>query len=203
MTEIAVFDRDGQPQTLAWALAKYGPFVIYPAPPPPNGDPPQAWKLVALREKNDATFIARMTDADGNPVPGVRSCFYWPDAPDLIGAGPLGAPFDGITPNRAVSGYANGNGESGYPMGPGGHYNAAAGEHGPHAAWIHGPETRSDVFLGVGMIRQDHLHLDAEWRLLKDEGEQPGPKTELAALVARIADAIEAIADILEASANG
>jgi hypothetical protein len=185
MTEIAVYDRNGDPQTLAWALAKYGPFVIYPAPPPPDGDDnPQAWKLVALREKNDATFIARMTDADGAPVPGVRSCFY------------------GIRPNRAVSGYANANGESGYPMGPGGHYNPSAGQRGPHAAWMHGAATRSDVFLGVGMIRDDHLHLDAEWRLLDDEGDEETPKTELHTLLIRITEALERIAQTVEARSN-
>jgi hypothetical protein len=203
MTEIVIYDKTGQPQTLAWANAKYGPFIIYPAPAIEGY--PKAWKIVALREKNDATFIARMTDANAKPVPGIRSCFYWPDAPSLAEAGPVGAPFDGITPHRAVSGYANGNGEVGYPMGPGAHYDVAKGERGPHAAWIYGDLTRSDVILGLGMIYDDHLHLDVEWRLIDDDGDdqQPAPETEIEALLLRIAEATERIANAVEDATDG
>ena len=198
MTEIAVLDKTGTRQTMAWAIAKYGPFIIYPAPPPPEGSTGKAWKITALREKNDATFIARTSDSQGKPAPGVPVCFYWPDAPALDNAGPMGAPFDGVTPNRAVLGYANVNGDTGFPMGPGAHYDAARGERGPHAAWMRGADTRSDLFLGIGMIFDDHLHLDAEWSLVDDEGEEEQPSTELEALVKRIAEAVERIADYIE-----
>jgi hypothetical protein len=206
MTEVAVFDREGTRQTMAWATAKYGPFIIYPAPPPPNlpdgqADTGLAWKVTALREKNDATFIARTLSDKREPVPGIRVCFYWPDAPSLESAGPLGAPYDGVTPNRAVLGCANVNGDTGFPMGPGAHYDAARGERGPHAAWMHGTETRSDLFLGIGMIFDDHLHLDVEWSLVEDAGEEQ-PVTELDAILLRIAEAVERIADCIEAVAN-
>ena len=198
MTEVAVFDREGTRQTMAWATAKYGPFIIYPAPPPIVGDAGLAWKVTALREKNDATFIARTLNDKRESQPDTRVCFYWPDAPFLKGAGPLGAPFDGVTPNHAVLGYANVNGDTGFPMGPGAHYDVKTGQRGPHAAWIHGADTRSDLFLGIGMIFDDHLHLDVEWSLIEDAGEETAPETEVEALLLRIAEAVERIADYIE-----
>jgi len=225
--ELTIYDKSGEIQTLDWARAKYGPFVIYPAPPPATGEA-LAWKITALREKNDSTFIAKaclpaclpvQTGADrgrqatngaGVPAPGARICFYWPDAPRLDNAGPLGTPFDGITANRAVSGFANANGDVGFAMGPGANYFPDKGERGPHAAWIHGANTRSDVLLGIGMIPDDHLHLDATWSLVTIGSDDDGEAPELAEALANlstsltgVAGALHALAEALESYANG
>ena len=196
MPEIAVYAVNGDPRTLDWAHNKYGPFVIYPAAPA-TPELTMAWRLTALREKNDSTYIIRTMGEDGQPVPGVRTCFYWPDAPTLQDAGPLGAPFEGITPTRAVSGYSNANGDTGFGMGPGAHYDVAIGERGPHAAWIHGAQTRSEVLLGIGMIYDDHLHLNAEWTLVEDPDEDP-VDDEISALLHAMADALHTVADLVE-----
>lgn len=197
MTEIAVYDTTGEPRSLTWALDKYGPFLIYPAEP--RFEPNRIWRLTALREKNDAAFIATTRSQDREPQPGVRVCFYWPDAPTLQEAGPLGAPFPGITPNRAVSGYTDIAGHVGFGMGPGAQYDAASGERGPHAAWIYGANTRSDVILGLGMIPDDHLHLNAEWTLIAEE---PNSDEDLVALLRQLVGTLRTIADILEGNAN-
>ncbi len=203
MTEIAIYDQTGQPQTLEWARLKYGPFVIYPAAPSADGSPGPVWRLTTLREKNDSTFIAKARAENGAPLPGPRICWYWPDAPDLPTAGPLGAPFEGIKPGVAVSGYANASGDVGFPMGPGALYHPENGERGPHAAWMHGLETRSDVLLGVGMIPDDHLHLDAEWTLTVDDGEEPEPEDpELSAALHALADAVRILAAAVEGLTN-
>lgn len=210
--ELTVYDKSGQIQTLQWAKAKYGPFVIYPAPTPATGEA-LAWKITALREKNDSTFIAKATSEAGAPAPGTRICFYWPDAPRLDNAGPLGAPFDGVTANRAVSGFANANGDVGFAMGPGANYFPPT--RGPHAAWMHGANTRSDLFLGIGMIPDDHLHLDATWSLVtigdddadgtSDDGEAPELAEALANLstsLTGVAGALHVLADALSARAQ-
>jgi hypothetical protein len=204
--DVTVYDKSGQVQSLEWAQLKYGPFVIYPAPTPADGQA-LAWKLTALREKNDSTFIAHAASEAGKPVPGTRICWYWPDAPRLDDAGPMEAPYEGIAANRAVSGFANVNGDVGFAMGPGAHYFAANGERGPHAAWMHGDNTRSDVLLGIGMIPDDHLHLDATWALVTigsddDTGEAPELAEALAALSTQLtglAHAMQVLADALSA----
>ena len=200
MTEIAVYDLLGKTRPLEWALDKYGPFIIYPAPP---GDDPRAWKITGLREKNDAAWIASAIGEEG-PQPAVKVAFYWPDAPECNDAGPLGAPFPDVTPGRAVIGYTDVTGNVGFGMGPGAHYNAAIGERGPHAAWIAGTNTRSDVILGLGMIPDDHLHLNAEWTLIDDNGEDPeDPDANFLSLMREIVDSLQRIADVLEAETNG
>lgn len=197
MTEIAVYDLMGRTQTLAWALAKYGPMVIYPATP---AEDPRVWRLTALSEKNDSALVATCRQADSQPCPGRRVCFYWPDAPTLHGAGPLGAPFDGITRDRAVSGYTDVTGNVGFGMGPGATYNPDIGERGPHAAWLHGVDTRSDVILGLGMIPDDHLHLNPEWTLCIDSDDPT--EDDLAAMLRQLAESLRTIAGIVEDLAN-
>ncbi|MGD9406082.1 MAG: hypothetical protein PVH95_13130 [Anaerolineae bacterium] len=195
MTEIAVYDLLGRTRPIEWAFDKYGPFVIYPAA---QGDSPLAWKLTALREKNDAAFVASAI-GEGGPQPAVRVAFYWPDAPVRDDAGPLGAPFEGITPKRAACGYTDVTGHVGFGMGPGATYNAELGERGPHAAWIAGARTRSDVILGMGMIPDDHLHLNAEWTLVDDD--EPNDD-DLAALLRQLAGSLRTIATLVEEIAN-
>ena len=200
MPEIIIYDASGRVRPMSWARAKYGPFIIYPAA---AGDGP-AWRLTALREKNDATFIATAKQQDGGGAPGKRICFYWPDAPDLTTAGPVGAPFAGITPARAVTGYTDAMGNVGFAMGPGANF-LPDKTRGPHAAWMHGLNTRSDVLLGIGMIPDDHLHLDAEWTLTDEQPETPTITDALRALAAALralsasltglADVVEVIAD--------
>ena len=198
MPDPIIYDRNGDIRTIEWAREKYGPFVIYPAP---AGDS-ALWRLTALREKNDSTFIAAAKGPKGEPALGTRICFYWPDAPTLINAGPLGVPFDGISPNQAVSGYANASGQVGFGMGAGATYHAENGERGPHAAWICGANTRSDVLLGIGMIPDDHLHLDATWTMIEEDPEEPPSPEGLVAALLALAQAMNAVADEIGALAR-
>jgi hypothetical protein len=118
----------------------------------------------------------------------------------MADAGPLGAPFEGITPQRAVSGYTDVTGNVGFGMGPGAHYDPTINERGPHAAWVAGDNTQSDVILGLGMIPDDHLHLNPEWTLIDET--QNGDE-DLVALIRQLADNLHTIADFIEEQANG
>ena len=92
MPDPLVFDAAGNPRSLDWLRAKYGPFVIYDPPPLPEGETAPAWRIVALREKCNApaTVVVKTVDASGEPVPGVKVAWYWPDAPSDPDAGPAG-----------------------------------------------------------------------------------------------------------------
>ena len=207
MPDPIVYDAAGNPRSLDWLRNKYGPFVIYNPPPLPEGEAAPTWTITTLREKCNApaTVVAKTVDDLGDPVPGVKVAWYWPDAPADPDAGPIGCPFEGITPARAVNGYSNASGDTGFAMGDGAYYYPDRGERGPHALWIHGSETRSDIFLGAGMLPgTNHDHIDVEYSLLIETGGQnPEPETEFLALMQLIVDHLGRIADILEDSANG
>jgi hypothetical protein len=217
MTDPLVLDADGNPRSLDWLRDKYGPFVIYNAPPLRPGENPRTWRITTLREKRNAPAtivvktLSRAERGDLQPQAGVKVAWYWPDADLDAAAGPVGAPFEGVTPNRAVHGYANGEGDTGFAMGDGAYYWPDRGERGPHALWIYGAETRSDLFLGLGMLPgTNHDHIDVEYMLMDDE-EEPEPETEddllglmrqVVEQLARIAAALGATPGALEDPAN-
>ena len=206
MPDPIVIDAAGNTRSLDWLRSKYGPFVIYD--PPPAEGPARLWRISALREKCSApaALVVKTLGLDGAPMPGVKVAWYWPDAPADAEAGPAGAPFEGVTPGRAVSGYANGEGDTGFAMGGGAYYNPEIGERGPHAAWIHGTDTRSQLILGLGMyIGTNHDHFDVEYTLVDDSGEEPEPETEgdIVYWLGEITEQLVRIADTLEAHLDG
>lgn len=212
MPEIAVYDAGGEVCSLDWLRDKYGPFIIYKPPSLPPGESARRWAITALRERSDApsSIVVRTLDHDRAPASGIKVAWYWPDAPADPGAGPLGAPFEGVTPARAVHGHTNSSGEVGFAMGSGAYYYPDRGERGPHATWIHGAGTRSDLILGLGMrAATNHDHIDVEFSLVDEVGGNEH-ETELLELLgqiveqlARIAAALEAATIALEASDNG
>ena len=69
-----------------------------------------------------------------------------------------------MRPNRCVSGVTSASGDTGFGMGGGAYYWPDQGQTGPHAAWIHGADTRSDLVLGLGMLAAtNHDHFDVEY----------------------------------------
>ena len=202
MPDPLVLDSAGNPRDLEWLRAKYGPFVIHDPPPLPEGETAATWRITTLREKLDApaTLIFQTRDAEGKLLPGVRVAWYWPDADADPNCGPLGAPFEGVTPARAVTGYTNVNGDIGFAMGPGAFYWADRGERGPHATWIYGAQTRSQLILGLGMLAgTNHFHFDVEFTLADETGgEEPIEEEEFLELMDRIACAMERIADYVD-----
>ena len=190
MTGILVYDWRGQLRDLAYLRARYGDFVI--REPAPGTGP--AYRVRALRERADgdfdpaalarlrgtpaeaewwasvlsgraaATFIARVVDADGQPLPGVRVAFYWSDAPIEPDAGPAGGVLPGMVPGRADVGTTSDNGDVGWGMGKGAYYWPGKGEIGPHAVWVAGANTRSAIVLGFGMVAMTaHYGFDVEF----------------------------------------
>jgi len=204
--DIKVYDWEGHQRDLAYLTNKYGNFVIQPAA---AGDDP-AYKISVLREKVNtaATLVVRVADENGGSLSGIRVAWYWPDAPGDPNAGPLGGVPPQMRPNRCVTGLTNPNGDVGFAMGHGAFYFPSQGQIGPHATWIHGTTTRSDVILGLGMIGgTNHDHFDVEFTRSDEESEpepEPGPgptpecpKEEILAEVAKIEAAVAAIQQLL------
>lgn len=206
MTEIAVYNAAGEPRSLDWLRAKYGPFIIYNPPPLPEGHTANAWKITTLREKCNApaAVVVRTLGIDGAPLPGTKVAWYWPDAPADAECGPLGAPFEEVRPGRAVNGYANGEGDTGFAMGPGAYYYPDRGEKGPHATWIHGDATRSDLLLGLGMLPgTNHDHIDPEFSLVAEDGgddddDDDDDGNEFLFLMTEVLEQLTRIADLIE-----
>jgi hypothetical protein len=205
MPEITVIDAARNQRSLDWLRDKYGPFVIYNPPPLPEGETGQAWRITTLREKcNAPAAIVVKTTVDRKPQAGVKVAWYWPDANSDADAGPAGEPFEGVTPARAVAGYTNALGDVGFAMGNGAYYYPDRGERGPHATWIHGADTRSDLFLGLGMLPgTNHDHIDLEYALIDETGdEEEEPETEFLVLMNQIVEQLTRIADALQTNAT-
>ncbi len=170
--DITVYDAEGDKRDLAYLKSKYGDFIIKAA----AGGEGYVFKISTLREKvsTAASIVVRVIDADGAPLEGIRVAFYWPDADVDPNAGPLGGVLSQMQPNRCMSGPTNPNGDVGFGMGPGAYYWVNQDEIGPHAVWIHGATTRSDVILGLGMLAgTNHDHFEVEYtRLEKEDGEE-------------------------------
>ncbi|HSJ56368.1 MAG TPA: hypothetical protein VLC95_04255 [Anaerolineae bacterium] len=172
---ISVYDWQGNLQPLSYLKEKYGDFYIKEA-----GEG-LAYRIISLREtvNTAATLIVRVLDREGQPIDSERVAWYWPDAPDDPLAGPQNGVLPQMNPNRAVHGLTNMNGDVGFGMGRGAYYWPDQDQIGPHAAWIYGTGTRSDVILGLGMIgATNHDHFNVEYALV-DPGTTPPPPAEL------------------------
>ncbi len=205
--DIRVYDHDGRQRDLAYLRSRYGDFMIQEAA---GGEGP-AYKISALRERVEApaTVVVKVSDDDGQPLNGVRVAWYWPDADNDPNAGPQGGVPPEMRPNRAISGPTNANGEVGFGMGGGAYYWPDQGQIGPHAVWIYGTETRSDLILGLGMVAAtNHNHFDVEYtRLVGDvppptppptpPPQPPIPREEIEAELVKIDTAVQTIRDLL------
>jgi hypothetical protein len=128
--ERRIFDAQGQQQTEAWLLSKYGQIDT-------TAEAGAEYGIVELRERIDApsTLVVTVKDEGGNPVPNVSVAFSWPDG--------------------TVHGMTDNMGNVGFGMGGGAYYDPDQGQQGPH--WINagGVEVR-----GLGMrigTNQDHV----------------------------------------------
>jgi hypothetical protein len=159
---IQVFDANGVQRDLSWLKAKYGPFIIQPAA---AGEGP-VYKISALRERVStyAAIVIHSSDSSGSALPGVQVAFYWPDAPQDTNCGPAGGVPSQMVPNRCIQGVTNAGGQVDFAMGSGAYYWPDQGQIGPHATWVYGATTRSDLILGLGMVAAtNHDHFDVEF----------------------------------------
>lgn len=192
---IRVYDWQGTERDLGYLRAKYGEFVVHPAPPGQD----TVYRISALREKVNtaATLVVRVTNKEGAPLEGLRVAWYWPDAPADPNAGPRGVLPPQMRPGRAVTGFTSANGDTGFGMGRGAYFFPGQGQLGPHATWIYGQTTRSDVILGLGMLGQtNHDHFDIEFVRLTHEETPPSPdfpREQILAELARMEETIRAI----------
>lgn len=202
--DIQVYDHEGRQRDLAYLRSRYGDFLIQEAA---AGEGP-AFKISALRERVNAAaaLVVKVFDQEGTPLDAVRVAWYWPDADPDPNAGPLGGVPPEVRPNRAVSGPTNVNGDVGFGMGGGAYYWPNQGQTGPHAAWIYGTDTCSDLIHGLGMVAAtNHNHFDVEYTRVEQEeppteppteppsGPREIPVEEIEAQLARIEEALQAI----------
>lgn len=126
--ERRIFDVQGQQQTEAWLLSKYGKIET-------TAEAGAEYGIVELRERVDApsTLVVTVKDEGGNPVPNVSVAFSWPDGT-----------VHGITDNM---------GSVGFGMGGGAYYFLP--EKGPH--WIDAGGVRVDGLGMLGGTNHDHL----------------------------------------------
>jgi hypothetical protein len=202
--DIQVYDYEGRQRDLAYLRSRYGDFLIQEAA---AGEGP-AFKISALHEKVNAAaaLVVNVYDEEGNPLDSVRVAWYWPDADNDPNAGPLDGVPPEMRPNRAVSGPTNARGEVGFGMGGGAYYWPNQGQIGPHATWVYGTDTRSDLVLGLGMVAAtNHNHFDVDYVRL--EGDEPPPEppsqprevpvAEIEAELVKIEGSLQAIRDLL------
>jgi hypothetical protein len=148
--ELAIYDKYGTLQDWDWLVGKYGDVTL------DRGT--GAAKVIEIREvEGTSTLVLWLKDAYGNPVVGQAAVFYWPDAPLL-------EPYERFCGlDRGVIGYSKENGEVGFGMGWGAHYDPELGQVGPHQVWVVTDGT--DCFRGLGMLFDNHIHLDSVWRV--------------------------------------
>jgi len=162
---IKVFDRYGVQRDWMWLVEHYGEVVIHYANPGPG------WRVIEMWENADpltnettshtgayigiqaaAIIMVQVRGADGLPEEDIPVAWYWPDAPLDPEAGPANGLPAGMIPGRADGpGYTNAEGNVDFAMGPGAYYDPATGN-APHAVWVYGQGTNSDVVFHLGMI---------------------------------------------------
>ena len=171
---IQVFDAQGAERDVAWLQAKYGDFAVKPAA---DGDGP-AYRIAALRERVDTDAVLRVSilDEAGAPLAGIPVAWYWSDAPADADCGPLGGVLLGMVPGRCYQDVTRSDAVIGFMMGDGARYSPDLGETGPHAVWVYGATTRSDLILGLGMLDGTaNSHFDVEYRREGGDTEPPAP----------------------------
>lgn len=146
----AIYDKYGTLQDWDWLAGKYGDVVL------DRGTGTAS--VVEIREvEGTSTLVLWLENSNGDPIEGQEVVFYWPDAPALE----LERQACGLT--QGVFGRTKENGEVGFGMGFDSQYDPGAGETGAHQVWIVTEGT--DCFRGLGMLLDNHIHLDSVWRL--------------------------------------
>jgi hypothetical protein len=178
---VQIYDRFGHEQSWDWLEARFGPLVIHPKASGPG------WQLVELHENADlptraeeaegimaaAIIMVNVRGQLGDPAPNVKVAWYWPDAPLDPNAGPANGLPTGMNPGQSDRpGITNGAGDIAFAMGGGAYYFPPG--IGPHATWIYGADTNSDVLLGLGMLGgTNHDSLWPVFQLVDDGEEEP------------------------------
>lgn len=147
---LAIYDKDGTLQDWDWLVDRFGDVTL------DRGT--GAASVVELREvEGTSTLVLWLFRANGEPIVGQEVIFYWPDAPNLE----TYQQACGLT--QGVMGKTKENGEVGFGMGTGAHYEPEKGEVGPHQVWV--VRSGTDCLRGLGMILDNHIHLDSVWVL--------------------------------------
>jgi hypothetical protein len=213
-----VKDKYGNVKDWNWLVEQFGEIVVRPASAGPG------WRVAEIRENDDlpadvewvdrppwaerelhtdggqilapAAILVHVQGAQGAPVPELGVAWYWPDADVDPDCGPVGGVPAGMIPQRCdlPVGKTNGNGDIGLAMGRGAYYSPPG--IGPHAAWIYGAMTNSDVVFGLGMIAgTNHRHLDLTYQW-SDEGPGECPWEAIHQHLDAILDRVQQIRDL-------
>ena len=136
LPDLAIYDKYGTLQDWDWLVDKYGDVTL------DHGT--DAAKVIELREvEGTSTLVLWLENAYGDPIAEQEVVFYWEGA-DILPADKQ-------------------NGEVGFGMGTGAHYDPELGQVGPHQVWV--VTAGTDCLRGLGMLFDNHIHLDSVWRL--------------------------------------
>jgi hypothetical protein len=170
--EIEVRDKDGNVKDMAWLKDRFGEVMIKPAA---RGEGP-VFKITALREKvsGGMEHITRVVGEDRKGLGGIEVAWYWSGANADPDAGPVGGVIEGkMKPNVGIHGRTNTDGDVAPGMGDGARYRPDQGQIGPHAVWVRGRQTRSDVIYGIGWLpAPGRPRLDVEFTRFAEDPEE-------------------------------
>ena len=170
--EIEVRDKDGNEKDMAWLKDRFGEIIIKPAA---SGEGP-VFKITALREKvsGGMEHITKVVGEDRKWLEGIEVAWYWSEANADPNAGPLGGVIEGkMKPNVGVHGRTNASGDVAPGMGDGARYRPDQGQIGPHAVWVRGRQTRSDVIYGIGWLpAPGRPRIDVEFTRFAEDPEE-------------------------------
>ncbi len=153
-----ILDQLGKAQDWNWLSSTFGEVTLQQ--PRLNGSTRGVFRLVKLQDaEGPAVLIVKVLGKDGKPLKGAPVVRYWAEAPEL----PAWPQPSSRWRDRGVYGPTDGNGNVGFGMGTGDVY--APPNAGPACVWISDPAGPSEMIDGLGMLAQNHRHLDLTFRL--------------------------------------
>ncbi len=211
-TDVAVFDAEGKPQTMQWAVERYGIEIV--SATIPQGQ--VGYRVAQLQQKIgpcgmmvkvvNEQFDPTTTDPEknkGTALEHIAVIQGWiggqvlpADAAPRTGPDTWEQPEG--KPNKGGGGFTNDNGDFGWGWGPG--EQVPPGEEGPHWYWVMPGDYHwfSDVILNLGWVwGSDHDTLNIVFqRVAGTEPEPPEPPDDgdgdVAAAIRYLADTIAA-----------
>jgi hypothetical protein len=146
---LTIYDLDGTEQDWEWLTATFGAVTLE------RGTGSASVRVLRAIE-GPVALVARVENADGDPIEGVPVVFYWPNARLL----PPEQQACGLDRGDVILTNSNGNAE--FIMGGGSYYFPPGG--GLHVVWVATEGT--DCLGGLGMLGgTNHIHLDSVWRM--------------------------------------
>lgn len=164
-----ILDQQGKAQDWNWLSAAFGKVSLQK--PQVDGST-GVFRLVGLQDaEGPAVLVVKVLGKDGKPLPGAQVVRYWANTPELPAWPQPGSRWR----DRGMYGPTDKNGNLGFGMDKGDVY--APPDSGPACVWIADPAGPSELVEGLGMLAQNHRHLDLVFSL-QEATNPPAPSPE-------------------------